>query len=270
MICLNYMKREKRSSQKLFIVIGLLVVSIAAFAFITSKLVDQQTMDIGYLQTNPKKVSDNLLDQPNDLFNKATPLPTPDIPGLYESLINQGLDFNEAAIEYCKKLGTPSLYCQMRTVQNKQFTQYTLDYAVDDKYVYIARRAGGSEVIYHRFTWIDRKSFVYFENGYFKDKNGLYFDDYEGMGENPTKTITNVDVATVNLLSQRGTHFVFDKNHVYVGNPFLKEEKIIELDIVGGADPNTLKVTTNNDFDLEDNKNYYKSESWGLQITPKN
>jgi len=262
------MRSKKKYSQRVIILVGLVIaVTSASFYYLPSIKLPTVFVFKPEVSTVPTATY-----TPDGIELGKTPLPTalpdPDIPGLYESLIAQGLEPVKAAEEYCKKVRI-TYWCESKVLRTKQFTKYNLDYALDDTTVYIARRSG-TDVIYHPFKWVDRKTFIYFESGFFKDKNGFYYDDYEGGLPYPTKTITNIDVPSVSVITKNGTTLIFDKNHVYSGLPRLDKDKFVKLSIVENADPHTLTISTKDGQDFEDKNNYYAREYAEIIITPKN
>lgn len=251
--------------------------AISAVLIVSMKIADQAKVN----KTQEQVITaDSYLDGGMD----RTPEPVPEVPGLYESLLADGLEPIEAAAEYCKHIWI-QYFCETKVLQAKQFTEYTSYYALDDSNVYIGRRSGGSGTIYQKFSWLDRDSFRYLGNGYFNDKNGLYYDDGEGTGQYPTKFITNVDPKTAQFVWNKGTGFIKDKDHVYypIGYSFsgayksldtedLSNVKFFTLKIFEIANPATLQVSPDSDKYLEDVNNYYE-DRFGKEeymiITPK-
>ena len=267
---LTMMKSRIQNSQWIIIVIGLIFTSLCAFLYLV-RLVELPALSLLQPKTSPSPTPSDL-----PVVVENIPQPSkepfeivPDIPGLYESLIAKGLEPSAAAVEYCKHIWI-QYFCETKVLRAKQFASYTNDYALDDKYVYIGRRSGGAGVIYHKFSWLDKDTFQYLGLGYFKDKNGFYYNDYEGGLPYPTKIITNVDVETAELIRNKGTSLIKDKNHVYTGLPYLEESEYISLDILENADPSTLMVSIKEGEDLEDKNNYYTDKLSGFTITPKN
>lgn len=128
-------------------------------------------------------------------------------------------------------------------------------FVVDKNHVYkqVYDPGGSQSDEYLTLKQVDAASYVSLQDGYFKDKNHLYFDAGESV-----RTIQGVDLASVQVL---GTHYLKDKNHVY----FIFPEKSAKITALSGFDlPTLVPVQT------EENQEMYFKDKNGVYFVDLN
>ena len=117
----------------------------------------------------------------------------------------------------------------LKNADVETFKAVNYTYAIDKNHVYtIVGKVKDADV--ETFEVLDNgKSFlwysstgipIYIPNGYAKDKNHVYYDNYEGK----TKIIKNAHLETFKSLGD--TYFASDKNHIYGNGKVLKKANV--------------------------------------------
>lgn len=246
----------------IFVILGVTIVAMSVMKLLqlqsTEEIASKPCYHSGFSSEQAERLNPEMFTEMNDD---------------YEKFLAAGMSHEDAAREYCRlysKTGVGRL-CVYELAREKKYNFYNHNYALDENNVYLARKNGGSTPVYLLAEQIEKNSFVYFTNGYFKDKNGFYYDYFDSdLNRAPTNKITNVDLDSVRVVENNGLVFVADKNNVYYENIIYELPYLHELPIVEGADPQTLEPTeTCEEYELQDKNNYYVRDFGKLLTIPK-